>query len=79
MFDEWQANPYTKVLQESIARDYIPISDVESMRKDAERYRHARAHGWPMSGPQCIAWTHDGRMVVGDTPEAALDAAMREF
>ena len=48
-------------------------------RKDAERYRHARTHGWPMSGPQCIAWTHDGKMVFGDTQEAALDAAMREF
>ena len=46
-------------------------------RKDAERYRHAKAHGWPMSGPQCVAWAHDGKMVCGDTPEAALDAAMQ--
>ena len=52
---------------------------IEAFRQDAERYRHAKAHGWPMSGPQCIAWTHDGRMVFGDTQEAALDAAMREF
>ena len=52
---------------------------IEAFRQDAERYQHAKAHGWPMSGPQCIAWTHDGRMVFGDTPESALDAAMREF
>jgi hypothetical protein len=26
-FDAWQENPYTKVLQESIARDYVPRSD----------------------------------------------------
>ena len=54
-------------------------ADCEAFRKDAERYRHARAHGWPMSGPQCIAWTHDGKMVFGDTQESALDAAMRAF
>lgn len=44
--------------------------------QDAERYRHAKAHGWPISGPQCIAWTHEGRMILADTPEEALDAAM---
>ena len=55
-------------------------ADCEAFRKDAERYRHARAYGWPMSGPhQCIAWSPEGWMVFGDTPEAALDAAMREF
>ena len=52
-------------------------ADCEAFRKDAARYRYAKAHGWPMSGPQCIAWTHEGQMVFGDTPEAALDAAMR--
>jgi hypothetical protein len=52
------------------------IDELAALRKDAERYRHCKAHGYPMSGPQCIAWTYDGRMVFGDTPEAAIDNAM---
>lgn len=27
-FDEWSAQPYTKVLQESIAKDYVPRTDL---------------------------------------------------
>ena len=44
--------------------------------QDAERYRHCKAHGHPMTGPQCLAWTYDGRMVFGATPEEALDNAI---
>lgn len=53
-------------------------AEVEGLRKDAERYRHASAYGWPMRGPQCIAWTSKGDMVLGDTPEAALDSALQQ-
>lgn len=53
-------------------------AEVESLRKDAERYRHAMAYGWPMKGPQCVAWTREGHMVLADTQEAAIDAAMKE-
>jgi hypothetical protein len=31
-FDTWQANPYTKVLQDSIARDYVPRADALALR-----------------------------------------------
>ena len=44
--------------------------------KDAKRWRHCKAHGHPMTGTQCIAWTYDGRMVLGATPEEAVDNAM---
>ena len=27
-FDEWQVHPYTKVLEESIAKDYVPRTDL---------------------------------------------------
>ena len=68
-----QHPPLTVWETEQLLRAWI---ERESFRKDAERYRHAKAHGWPMTGPQCTAWTFDGRMVFGDTPEAALDSAM---
>lgn len=51
-------------------------AQAEANEKDAERYRHCKAHGHPMNGPQCIAWTYDGRVVFGDTPEQAIDNAM---
>lgn len=35
-FEEWQQNPYTKVLQDSIARDYVPAADVAGLVR-AER------------------------------------------
>ena len=50
--------------------------ELEALRKDAERWRHCKAHGHPMTGPQCIAWTFDGHMVFGTTPEEAVDNAM---
>ena len=27
-FDEWKDHPYTKVLEESIAKDYVPRTDL---------------------------------------------------
>jgi len=51
-------------------------AEFQKLRKDAERWRHCRAHGHPITGPQCIAWTFDGRMVFGATPEEAVDRAM---
>ena len=50
--------------------------DVESLLKDAERYRHCKAHGHPKQGVQCSAWTYDGKMVLGATLEEALDNAI---
>ena len=50
--------------------------ELEALRKDAERWRHCKAHGHPMTGPQCIAWTYDGRMVFGPTSEEAVDNAI---
>ena len=50
---------------------------IEAFRQDAERYRHAEAHGWPMRAPKFIAWTRNCGMRFGDTQESALDAAMQ--
>lgn len=44
--------------------------------QDAERWRHCKAHGHPTIGPQCVAWTYDGRKAFGHTPEEAVDNAM---
>jgi hypothetical protein len=51
-------------------------TELMALRKDAERYRHCKAHGHPIKGPQCVAWTSAGRMVLGDTQEEAIDNAM---
>ena len=52
------------------------MAEIDQLRKDAARWRHCKAHGHPMTGPQCIAWTFDGRMVFGATLEEAVDSAM---
>jgi hypothetical protein len=52
------------------------IRRIAALEKDAERWAHCKAHGFPAVGPQCMAWTFDGRQVFGDTPEGAVDNAM---
>jgi hypothetical protein len=69
MFDEWMQNPYTKVLMQSIDRDYVPRVDAEKLCTDAERYRWLRTAG---------AWESEiGMDVLSEQPElfdAAVDA-----
>lgn len=55
-FDAWGANPYTKVLQKSIAEDYVPKEDAQpgakTLADDAKHrmLRAAREHGMDLEG-----------------------------
>ena len=51
-------------------------AEIERLRKDAERWRHCCVHGFPIRGPQIMAFAVGGGAHVGDTLEAAVDAAM---
>ena len=74
--DEDERERWISMLGAAVAKmDATEIARVAE-KKDAERWRHCKAHGHPMTGPQCIAWTYDGRMVFGATPEEAVDNAM---
>jgi len=53
-------------------------AQVDALKVDAERWKHCVAHGFPISGPQCIARRSTGEMVCGATPQDAVDAAMKE-
>ena len=47
------------------------ISDQE----DAARWRHAVAFGFPIRGPQTLAWRSDGTLVLANAPVSAIDLA----
>ena len=49
---------------------------VATVFKNAERYRHCKAYGYPKQGSPCSAWTFDGKKVLGATLEEALDNAI---
>ena len=68
---DWKRSYYAEAGKSDALR-----KELVALREDAERYRHCKAHGHPMTGPQCLAWTYDGRMVFGATPEEALDNAI---
>ena len=72
------ADEIERLRTEALNRDCSEGSEYQqAILKDAERYRHAEAHGWPIRAPLFMAWTRNGAMRFGDTKESALDAAMQ--
>ena len=52
------------------------LESLLAAERDAARWRHCKAHGYPEAGTLCTAGTCDGRMVFGSTPEEAVDHAI---
>lgn len=45
-FDKWQENPYTKVLQGSIARDYVPRTDLDRVQARLDALETQEHEAW---------------------------------